>query len=168
MSDPSRTGRPLRETHRVDASNVIAIASLGLAGLTVLLTYLNVRRQADASIQIDHVRWLREKRDDVYGQLMDVLRPGSWEEESGVLDRSPEVRAVALEAHQAEVDRLMRKLMRYASDPVFKNARVVQEELRGHPGALVVPTPTVTTAIARLLLSIRSELVGPEGAKKKA
>ena len=157
MSDPSRTGTPLRESGPLNASNVIAVASLGLAGLTVLLTYLNVRRQADAAMQIDHVRWLREKRDDLYAQLIDVLLPSTWEEESE-----------PLQARLAELDRLMLKATRYASDPVFKDVRVLEKELKLYGGELDNPTPTVETAIVGLIASIRSELVGPEDAKKKA
>jgi hypothetical protein len=34
-----------------------------LAALTVVVSPLNVRRQADAANHLEHAKWLREKRD---------------------------------------------------------------------------------------------------------
>jgi hypothetical protein len=56
-----------------NASTLIALASLALAAFTVLVNYLNVRRQAEAAMQAEHVKWLRDKRDDLYGRIISAI-----------------------------------------------------------------------------------------------
>lgn len=41
---------------------LIAFGSLLVAGLTVVVSYLNAGRQAQAAAELEHAKWLREKR----------------------------------------------------------------------------------------------------------
>jgi hypothetical protein len=87
------------------AATLIALASIALAALTVLVNFLNVRRQAEAAMRAEHVKWLREKRDDLYGRILSALRPDQWSRKNLV--------------SWEELEDLNNLALRYASDTVL-------------------------------------------------
>jgi len=138
------------------ASTLIALGSLVLAALTVLVSYLNVRLQANAAMQLEHVKWLREKRDELYGRILAVLSPQNWRPFPKPDD-----------GQWAELDEVSELAMRYASDAVLAEMQVVAECLRTGRAAESPLIPAAEAlALTNLGRRIREELAGEkEGTK---
>lgn len=146
------------------ASTAIALGSLGLAALTVLVSYLNVRRQSDLAMQAEHVRWLRDKRDQVYGQMLDLLSMHSGLDLPSVSDR-----------WWVEFDEVGRVARRYASDAVLENWDAVSKSyvvvLKQKQGDESIagerlPLAAELRAVAGLMRQVREELAGHAEAAK--
>jgi hypothetical protein len=105
------------------ASTIIALSSLALAALTVLVSYLNVRLQADAAMELEHVKWLREKRDELYGRILAVLARDNWDPIPGPEDK-----------RWADLDEISRLALRYASDAVLAEMQTLVEYRRSLQG----------------------------------
>jgi hypothetical protein len=138
------------------ASTLIALGSLALAALTVLVSYLNVRVQADAAMQLEHVKWLREKRDELYNRILAVLDGKNWNPVPGPDD-----------SRWAELEEVSRLAVRYASDAVLAETQTLAECLRS---ARLERSPIMPAEEARartnLVRRIRVELAGEKEAAK--
>jgi hypothetical protein len=142
------------------ASTIIALSSLALAALTVLVSYLNVRRQADAAMELEHVKWLREKRDEVYGLILAVLDRRNWDPIPGPEDE-----------RWTDLDEVGALALRYASDAVLAEMQTLVEyrrSLRSRQGVSEIPVLTAKEARATTNLGrrIREELAGKREATK--
>lgn len=134
----------------MDASAVIALGSLALAALTVLVSYLNVRRQADAARELEHVKWLREKQDELYGRLIDVLTLGR-----GRRDPSLTTRGGPSSRRSCGVHSDMRAMQ-------FSPTHIRWQKTSGR-GLLEAASRLIRWLGRGLLRSIRTELVGERG-----
>jgi hypothetical protein len=145
------------------ASTLVALASLALAALTVLVSFWNVRRQAEATMELEHAKWLREKRDRLYGRILAVLEREKWE---------------PLPEHDdpqwTELEQVTRLALRYASDAVLAATQSLAEELntlRPQEGEPARPRSGILNrkeAAGRVALvrHIREELAGKQEAAK--
>jgi hypothetical protein len=136
----------------VTASTVIALASLGVAGLTVLVTYLNVRRQADATAALEHAKWLREKQAELYDRLIEVFLEAQW-----IPRPAPD------DPRWAELDAMMRRALQYASGAVLADAQAPADDLKRERHLPLARKLLVTMKLVR---HIRAELVGEREAQK--
>ena len=139
------------------ASTIIALSSLALAALTVLVSYLNVRRQADAAMELEHAKWLREKRDEVYGRILAVLDHRNWDPIPGPEDK-----------RWTDLDEVGALALRYASDAVLAEMQTLVEYRRSLQGVSEIPSLTAKEARATTNLGrrIREELAGKREATK--
>lgn len=136
------------------ASTAIALASIGVAGLTVLVTYLNVRRQADAAIALEHTKWLREKQDDLYGELIELFVVQEW---APPFDRD--------DPRLAKLNSIKQRTLRYASDAVLADAEKLWDEIRP-PKPPAFEKLIRASVIYGLTVHVREELVGKDEAEK--
>jgi hypothetical protein len=146
------------------ASTLVALASLALAALTVLVSFWNVRRQAEATMELEHAKWLREKRDRLYGRILAVLDRKKWD---------------PIPAHDdpqwTELEEVTRLALRYASDAVLAATQSLAEELNtlrpqeGEPArprsGLLLNRKQLQDTVA-LVRHIREELAGKQEAAK--
>jgi hypothetical protein len=122
----------------MDATAWIAIGSLALAGITVVLSYLNVRYQTNAAFRLEHTEWLRERQDEVDSRIIEMLlEVGEFE--------TPE---------PENVQAALGGPMRYASDAVLAEV----EQLQKLPKSALVEQ---LTAKSNLVRHVRDELVVP-------
>lgn len=156
------------------ASTWIALASLALAALTVAFNYLNVRRQAEAAMGAEHVKWLRDKRDDLYGRMLSAVDVEIWHSEQG-LRETPEEYDQRVSDRRKELDEVINLALRFASDAVLQDIEELAEVLPGSESLtetqLAVPVFFGATALedrprASLILHIREEMVGHDEAEK--
>jgi hypothetical protein len=127
---------------------LIALGSLAVAALTVIVTYLNAGRQARAAFDLEHAKWLWEKKDKAYGGLLSTLASRDWWNQP----MSHEQRRM----ESAEASDLA---VRYASDDVLAQAEILYREAKEwSPGQIA--TPESKDAVPSLIQAIRAELAG--------
>jgi hypothetical protein len=134
-------------------SDWIAFGSLLLAALTVLVTLVNVRRQAEATIKQEHIAWLRDKRDALYRKILETT--DDWA-------TSPP----PAEQYKRELVNLRREAALYAPEDVRHGLEDLLQysRLRGQDAVENlgprIPTPREAAAVVRLHRNIRLDLAG--------
>jgi hypothetical protein len=139
---------------------LIAFGSLLVAALTVVVSYLNAGRQAEAATELEHAKWLREKRDMVYGRLLSTLASPEWWQQP-----------MPYEERRKDASEVVNLAMRYASDDVLAEAQVLHgrvKELEGREKFEVWSPrgPENIQATSNLVRSVRAELAGAREAER--
>jgi hypothetical protein len=154
------------------ASTWIALASLALAALTVFFNYLNVRRQAEAAMRAEHVKWLRDKRDDLYGRMIAAVDVEIWHSEKG-LRETPEEYDQRVSDRRKELEEVINLALRFASDAVLQDIEeladvLLDESLSETQQAMETffGTTLEDGPRASLIRHIREEMVGHDEAEK--
>jgi hypothetical protein len=155
------------------ASTAIALASLGLAALTVLVSYLNVRRQAEAAQELERAKWLRDKRDDLYGRIVGLFAHRAWQGLQGPDDVRSKIERWKDERWD-ELDEVSRLAIQYASDAVLSQTEALADAVT-RLWLMDGDTPYVESSRAHhdehtawngLIREIREEFAGHEEAEK--
>ena len=116
-------------------------------------------------MELEHAKWVREKRDELYGRILAVLDQKNWNPLPADDD-----------AQWTELEEVRNLALRYASDAVLAATQSVVAELRARrPSSarttrelLSMPQPDLklTMPQAELVRHIREELAGKEEAAK--
>lgn len=121
------------------------------------MTFLNVKRQAEMTIEQEHVKWIRERRNALYADLLTLFNSSKWE-------NLPNQDA----AQWAELDLVSREALMYATEVVLESVQTLSKVYRDERDSRSHSVPLAERLRATMVLvrNIRSELAGPDEASK--
>ena len=108
------------------------------------------------AIEQEHVKWIREKRNALYADLLPLFDLSKW--------RSP---SEPDDTQWAELERVNREALLYATDDVLESVQTLSKAFKdkrdSHDNVITAQTARSMTMLVR---NIRSELAGPYEASK--